>query len=190
MRADVMRATPNIGAALALTHAVLGIRSAAAKSVQPRDFGINSRTFLDSCPPRYRIDFQSDATWFHVDPHWLDTASLDQLADRFRNQCPTAPVRTGQGLINSFSFNYSAISAAQITPTTLGSSYFGLHNAFIRWREDKPFLELHREPVHQSYSPEQQSAPSAMEEPELTFAFNMRIPTSMDSILEASKWAA
>lgn len=187
MRADVVRATPNIGAALALTHAVLGIRSAAAKSIQPRDFGINSRTFLDLCPPRYRIDFQADATSFHVDPHWLDTYSLDQFADRFRNQCPTAPVQTGQGLISSFSFNYSVISAAQITPATLGSSYFGLRNAFIRWCEDKPFPGRRREPVHQSYSPVQQSAPSAMEEPELTLAFNVRIPTSIDSILEASK---
>jgi len=125
------------------------VGSAAAQIVQPRDFIVDSKKFLDSCPPGHRIRFQREETSLNVDPHWLDTYSLFQLAERFRNQCPIEPVQSGQGLINPLFFNRSIIAAAQINPTTLGGSYFGLRIAFIPPREDKPFLGMSREPVQQ-----------------------------------------
>jgi hypothetical protein len=129
---------------------MLCIGTAAAQNVLPRDFIVDSRAFLDSCPPGHRIQFQSDAISLYVDPHWLDTYTLIKLAERFRNHCPTEPVQAGPGLINPLFFNRSIISAAQITPTSLGSSYFQLIIAFIPQREDKPFPGTHREPVQQS----------------------------------------
>jgi len=125
------------------------VGSAAAQIVQPRDFIVDSKKFLDSCPPGHRIRFQREETSLNVDPHWLDTYSLFQLAERFRNQCPLETVQTGPWLSNPLFFNRSIIVAAQIAPTNLGSSYFGLRIAFVPSREDKPFPGMSREPVQQ-----------------------------------------
>ncbi len=130
-----------------LVNSVLSIGSAAAQRARPRDFVIDPQTFLTSCPPGHRIQFQAEGMSLYVDPHWLETYSLLQLADHYRNSCPTESVQVRQGLVNPLFFNRSIIAAAGIEPASLGSSYFQLLIAFIPRRKDKPLAQASSDPV-------------------------------------------
>ncbi len=144
-----MRATTTQDSdALAFINSVLSIGSAAAQRARPREFVTDPQTFLTSCPPGHRIQFQAEGMSLYVDPHWLETYSLQQLAEHYRNSCPTEPVQVGQGLVNPLFFNRSIIAAAG-TPTNLGSSYLRLIIGFVSRREDKPFPGADGGPVQQ-----------------------------------------
>ena len=130
----------------ALILSALGIGSAAAQSAPRKGFVVNPRTFLDSCPPGHRIQFQSGGMSLYVDPRLLDSISVLDLVKAFEDQCPFESVPVPERFKHAFFFGKAALAAAN-TPANLGTSYFRLITGFVPRRDDKPLPGASREPV-------------------------------------------